>query len=54
MSLKDDLAMQKIKEVNDVFERAIDKTISDRNLAKRITILDTVSEPSPILIPTAS
>jgi hypothetical protein len=49
MSLKDDLAMQKIREVNDMFEQAIDKTLSDKNLARKITLLDGVWEKSPLI-----
>lgn len=49
MSLTDEVAMQRIKEVNDAIEKAIDKKIIDNKYARPILILDGVYEKSPYI-----
>lgn len=49
MSLTDEVAIARIRDINDAIEKAIDKKINDNAYARPILLLDAVYEKSPLV-----
>lgn len=52
MTMTDEIALAKIKTINDTLEKSIDTSITSNNYAKRILILDGIWKKSPLLTST--